>query len=60
MSNMWAAVVEIGFLGWIGATIAFIFRAISKDNKFIGKKALFWGVLMGVCYTLWIIGLVKA
>jgi hypothetical protein len=57
---MWAAVVEIGFLGWIGATIGFIFRAISKENKFVGKKALFWGVLMGVFYALWIVGLVKA
>jgi hypothetical protein len=52
--------VEIGFLGWVGSTIAFIFRAISKENKFIGKKALFWGVLIGVFYTLWIVGLVNA
>lgn len=60
MSNMWAAVVEIGFLGWIGSTIGFIFRAINKENKFVGKKALFWGGLIAVFYTLWIIGLVKA
>ena len=60
MSNMWAAVVEIGFLGWVGSTIAFIFRAINKENRFVGKKALFWGVLIGVFYTLWIVGLVNA
>jgi hypothetical protein len=60
MSNIWAAAVEVGFLGWVGATIGFIFRAINKENRFVGKKALFWGVLIGVFYTVWIVGLVKA
>lgn len=43
MNNMWAAVVEIGFLGWVGSAVGFIFRALDKDGKFIGRKALFWG-----------------
>jgi hypothetical protein len=51
--------VEIGFLGWVAATLGLIFRAIDKDNKFHGKRALFWGVLIALFYAIWIVGLVK-
>jgi hypothetical protein len=59
MSNLWAAMVEIGFLGWVASTLGLIFRAVGKDNKFYGKRALFWGSLIAVFYAIWIIGLVK-
>ena len=60
MNNMWAAVVEIGFLGWVGSAVGFIFRALDRDGKFIGRKALFWGISLAVFYTLWIIGMLSA
>ena len=60
MNNMWAAVVEIGFLGWVGSAVGFIFRALDKDGKFIGRKALFWGSTLAIFYTLWIIGMLSA
>jgi hypothetical protein len=60
MNNMWAAVVEIGFLGWVGSAVGFIFRALDRDGKFIGRKALFWGGTLAVFYTLWIIGMLSA
>lgn len=59
MSTLWAAMVEVGFLGWVAATLGLIFRAIGKDNKFNGRRALFWGSLVAVFYAIWIIGLVK-
>ena len=60
MNNMWAAVVEIGFLGWVGSAVGFIFRALDREGKFIGRKALFWGCTLAVFYTLWIIGMLSA
>ena len=60
MNHMWAAVVEIGFLGWVASAVGFIFRAVTKEGKFIGKKALFWGVSLAIFFTLWIIGMLTA
>jgi hypothetical protein len=60
MNHMWAAVVEIGFVGWVGSAVGFIFRAMDKNAKFIGKKALFWGSLILVFYIIWIIGSLNA
>ncbi len=59
MIKLWPVMVEVGFLGWVAATLGLIFRAIGKDNKFYGKRALFWGSLIAAFYVIWIIGLVK-
>jgi len=53
----WSLVMIIGFFGWIGCTIGFIFQGITKDNKLNKRPALTWGVLIVVFYALWIIGL---
>ncbi len=49
--------VEIGFFGWIGSTFALIFRGFTKENELIGRKALFWGIMIVVFYGIWIAGL---
>ena len=56
----WSVLLEAGFIGWIGSTIAFIFQAFSRDGSFYNKKALFWGSLIIAFYALWIIGMLKA
>jgi hypothetical protein len=60
ISTFWSILVEIGFFGWIGSTIALIFRGFDEDNNLNKKKALFWGVLIVIFYALWVAGLVNA
>ncbi len=60
ISTFWSLMVELGFFGWIGSTIAFIFNGISKDNKLIKGKAFFWGILIVLFYAVWIAGMKKA
>ncbi len=60
ISTFWSVVVEIGFFGWIGSTIALIFNGFDDSDALIKKKALFWGILIVVFYAIWIIGLVNA
>ncbi len=56
----WAIVCELGFFGWVGCTIGFIFRAFGDDDTFHGRRALFWGVLVVLFYALWVLGMMKA
>lgn len=60
ISTFWSIIVELGFFGWIGSTIAFIFRGIDENDHLVKRKALFWGVSIVVFYALWIIGLNNA
>jgi len=60
MNTPWAVVVVLGFFGWVGCTIGFIFGAFEKDDKFNNRKALYWGIAVVVCYALWVVGMTKA
>jgi len=58
----WTIVLEIGFLGWIGAVLGFIFfnlRPCLKTGKYV-HTYWFWILLAGINYSLWIFGLIKA
>jgi hypothetical protein len=35
--------VEIGFLGWIGATVGFICRAFTSRGTWVWRRGLLWG-----------------
>ncbi|MBE9504741.1 MAG: hypothetical protein IME96_11245 [Proteobacteria bacterium] len=56
----WALACELGFLGWVGCTIGFIFRAFGDKDAFYGRRALFWGSLVVIFYALWVLGMVRA
>lgn len=60
VSTAWAIVLEIGFIGWVASTIAFIFKAFDKEDNFIPKQALKWGIIIVIFYALWITGMMKA
>jgi len=53
----WTCVLLVGFAGWVGSTIGFIFQGITRDNRLDKKKALMWGLGIVFFYTLWISGL---
>ena len=56
----WTIVTEIGFLGWIGATVGFIWRASTPTGGWAWRPSLRWGGSGVVCFTLWIIGMLFA
>lgn len=60
ISTFWSVMIEIGFFGWIGSTIALIFKGIDDNNKLVKKKALFWGIMIVLFYALWVTGLHNA
>ncbi|MBI2877405.1 MAG: hypothetical protein HYY20_11030 [Candidatus Tectomicrobia bacterium] len=56
----WSFVLEVGFLGWIGGAVGFIFQAITEEGALHRRKALAWGGLVAVCYALWVVGMTLA
>jgi len=58
----WSVVLEIGFLGWIGSMIAFIFtwRHSSKDRRKRLWRGYQWVVLAVGFFALWITGMFRA
>ena len=60
ISTFWSVIVEIGFLGWVGCTIAFIFKAIDENNRLVKKNAALFGILIVIFYALFVAGLLKA
>ncbi|MDY7033221.1 MAG: hypothetical protein SVY10_15110 [Thermodesulfobacteriota bacterium] len=56
----WSIFLEIGFLGWIGCAIGFIFRVFTGEKGFNGRRALLWGGLIVVFYAMWILGMMRA
>jgi hypothetical protein len=51
---------ELGFLGWIGATIGFIWYALGNNQVWIRKRCLLWGGTIVIFFTAWIIGMLIA
>jgi hypothetical protein len=53
----WSILVEIGFLGCVGATVGLIWHAVDEAGNFARRQGLLWGSLMAVCFALWLIGM---
>lgn len=56
----WSIVLEIGFFGWVGATVGFIMQVFQGEKGSVAKRALAWGALFLVSYFFWIVGMLKA
>ena len=53
----WSILTEIGFLGWVGATIGLIWYVVDEAGHLVRRQGLLWGSLMAVFFTLWLIGM---
>ena len=53
----WSILVEIGFLGWVGATVGLIWYVVDQAGNFARRQGLLWGSLIAVFFTLWLIGM---
>ena len=56
----WSLLCEVGFLGWIGFSIIFIFRTFTKPRGFNARQAILWGIFTIFFYALWIVSMLKA
>jgi hypothetical protein len=59
---LWAIIMEIGFLGWIGSAVGLInsFQRRSKGPPAIPLTPFLWGALIVAFFTIWLIGMMKA
>jgi len=53
----WSILLEIGFLGWVGATIGLIWYVVDEAGNLARRQGLLWGGLIAVFFTLWLIGM---
>ena len=53
----WVLIVEIGLLGWIGATIGFVLNVFNEQERINRRQALLWGSMLALFYTFWIVGM---
>ncbi len=58
----WTLILAVGLLGWIGSAIGFLMYGLAKGQtpKLRSGSAVFWGVMIIIFYTLWIVGMVNA
>ena len=53
----WSILLEIGFLGWVGATIGLIWYVVDEAGNFARRQGLLWGSLVAIFFALWLIGM---
>jgi len=53
----WSIVVEIGFLGWVGAAVGLIWHVVDRQGKFAPQQGLLWGSVLAICFALWLMGM---
>jgi len=53
----WSILVEIGFLGWVGATVGLIWYVVDEAGNFARRQGLLWGSLIAAFFALWLIGM---
>ena len=53
----WSILVEIGFLGWVGATVGLIWSVVDEQGHFARRQGLLWGSLLAIFFALWLISM---
>jgi hypothetical protein len=53
----WSILLEIGFLGWVGATVGLIWYVVDEAGNFARRQGLLWGSLIAIFFALWLIGM---
>jgi tetratricopeptide (TPR) repeat protein len=54
-----AVITEVGFLGWVGTTIGFLWFAFTEQGL-SGRGGLIWGGTIAVFFAVWIVGMLLA
>jgi len=53
----WSILVEIGFLGWVGAAVGLIWYVVDGQGNFARRQGILWGSLLAVFFALWLISM---
>ncbi len=53
----WSVLVELGFLGWVGATVGLIWYVVDAQGNFAPRQGLLWGSLIALFFALWLISM---
>lgn len=53
----WSVLVEIGFLGWVGATVGLIWYVVDAQGNLARRQGLLWGSLLAIFFALWLISM---
>jgi hypothetical protein len=53
----WSILVEVGFLGWVGATIGLIWYAVDEAGHFARRQGALWGSLIALFFALWLLSM---
>jgi hypothetical protein len=53
----WSVLVEVGFLGWVGATVGLIWYVVDEHGHFAPRQGVLWGSLLAVFFALWLVGM---
>src|SRR5262245_34340367 len=53
----WSVLVELGFLGWVGATVGLIWYVVDAQGNFARRQGLLWGSLIALFFALWLISM---
>lgn len=51
-------IMYIGFFGYLGSAVLFIFKGFQKDGTTNLRPAVLWFVSIFVFFILWIVGLI--
>ena len=53
----WSILLEIGFLGWVGATVGLIWHVVDEEGNLVRRPGVLCGSLIAVFFALWLIGM---
>lgn len=56
----WVVLALLGFFGWVGAAVGFLYRAVSPEDRLLGRPAILWGAGILVGLVGWLVGLTQA
>ena len=53
----WSVLVEVGFLGWVGAAIGLIWYVMDEQGHFAPRQGMLWGSFLAVFFVLWVVSM---
>jgi hypothetical protein len=51
---------EIGFFGWVGATVGLLWCAVGRHGAWAWRQGLLWGSGISVGFAAWVVGMLLA
>ncbi len=58
--TFWTLIVLLGFFGWVGGMIGWIWKGFDREGKMYWRSSFPWLLGVVTCFSLWIVGLLKA